>query len=149
MPGNSVHEAPPPTRQEAEAEREGGGRRRRRRGGRGRRREGGAGGGGGKQQPRTPIEGLPNDDELDAESEALERSLRGETGDAGEEVAPAPKQSGRASASASRQPPKPLADVEKTGSKDTHLADDEPADLEPVRRPQSYADLDELPDYDD
>ena len=64
-------------------------------------------------------------------------------------AAPAP-----ASAAASSQPPpKPtIADtppVVRTGSTDRHLNDEEPVHHEPVRRPRSHRDLDQIPDdYD-
>lgn len=133
LPGNSVHEAPITSR--PVDDREQNGRRRRRRGGRGR------GRGGNEQRPpqRTAIEGLPNDDELDAESEALERNLRGDQ---------PPVAESRQQTSNNRQPPRQVS-VVKTGSTDAHLPDDEPADFEPVRKPQSFADLDELPDFED
>jgi hypothetical protein len=101
--------------------------RRRRRGGRRHRerRERAGGRQQGGQQQRRP-EGLPNDDELDAEAAALEARER--------------------AAVKSFPPP---ANVVKTGSADKHLADDEPADREPVARPRSYRDLDALPEYDD
>jgi len=118
--------------------------RRRRRGGRRHRerceRAGGSGGGGGgggrnkggKPQQRRP-EGLPNDDELDAEAAALEAAER------------------RAAAerTARQQSPPPQVNVVKTGSADKHLADDEPVVREPASRPRTYRDLDALPEYDD
>jgi hypothetical protein len=40
--------------------------------------------------------------------------------------------------------------VVRTGSTDKHLADDVPADYAHTpRRPRSYRDLDELPDFDE
>jgi Ribonuclease G/E len=55
----------------------------------------------------------------------------------------------RRAATTKRVPP-PQPQVVKTGSVDKHLADDEPVSHdEPVTRPQSYIDLDALPDYDD
>jgi ribonuclease E len=38
------------------------------------------------------------------------------------------------------------APVVKTGSNDRHIVDDEPIDPQPVRRPRTYRDLDEIPD---
>lgn len=48
----------------------------------------------------------------------------------------------RAGASAARIAPS----VPRTGSTDKHMADDEPVEHEPVRRPRSFRDLDELPE---
>jgi ribonuclease E len=56
---------------------------------------------------------------------------------------------GRSRSVAKRVPP-PMPDVVKTGSADKHLADDEPVDADTAyKRPETYADLDELPDYDE
>ena len=113
------------------------------RGGRGGRNRGGRGRGrGGKNQPprREVIEGLPNDEELDAEAAALEARL-----------AKARVASDGAGPTSIESAPKPIhqSPVVKTGSSDKHLADDEPVAHEPVRRPSSYSDLDELPDFDE
>ncbi len=61
-------------------------------------------------------------------------------------AAPAPRSRSRSS---TRRTPPPQPEVVKTGTVDKHLADDEPIDHEPVKRPRSYRDLDELPDFDD
>jgi ribonuclease E len=66
-----------------------------------------------------------------------------------EPVPAPPARAGRQSSRAKRVPP-PLPEVVKTGSSDKHLADDEPIVPEPAyRHPQSYSDLDELPDFDE
>jgi ribonuclease E len=67
-----------------------------------------------------------------------------------------PASSSRAAASAQRVPPAggegrksavpPAINIVRTGSADKHLADDEPVDPQPLRRPRSYRDLDAIPD---
>jgi hypothetical protein len=59
----------------------------------------------------------------------------------------------RAAASAgdrTAEPPRiPQTPVVRTGSTDRHLVNDEPVHPEPVRRPRTYRDLDEIPeDFD-
>ena len=89
-----------------------------------------------------PIEGLPDDDELDREAAELEAKLA-----KAQEPKPKPAKPTRGKAA----PPAPIEvpDVAPTGSNDSHLVDDEPADGEEVRPPSSFTDLDALPDYDD
>ncbi|MGN6504997.1 MAG: hypothetical protein ACTHM6_05480 [Tepidisphaeraceae bacterium] len=89
---------------------------------------------------------MPNDEELDREAAALEARLAAAR--ASGVVPPTgaittPKQIESAPA------PIPQGEVVKTGSADKHLADDEPVAHDPVRRPSSYSDLDELPDFDE
>jgi len=43
-------------------------------------------------------------------------------------------------------PPVPDQPVVRTGSTDRHLASDEPVIPQPISRPRSYRDLDEIPD---
>ena len=87
-----------------------------------------------------PIEGLPNDEELDREAAELEAKL-----------AKANKPATPKATRGKSTPPAPIEvpDVAPTGSSDSHLVDDEPADGEEVRPPSSFTDLDALPDYDD
>jgi Rne/Rng family ribonuclease len=99
-----------------EGGRRGGRRRRRGRGGRGR---GGAGGQGGPQGPAGS-----NEPQGDYEQEA-------ET----------PQASSRPA-----QSPPPVTPVQRTGSTDRHLLHDEPILPQPLSRPNSYRDLDQIPD---
>ncbi len=154
-------------RRDRNDDQQGGGRRRRgRRGGRNRR---GGGGGPESKKPQFDYTGLPNDEELDREAEELEARHRAQRASQSATTAAAKPQSresnfaaderGTDSSSESSQPtsrqqsaPKrvpPVVNVVKTGSTDKHLADDIPVDHEPVRRPRSRRDLDELPDFDD
>jgi len=147
------------------------------RGRRGGRNRGRGGQGGNRQQPRVVIEGLPDDDELDAEIAALEARLAAERNAPviPAEVTPAPAAKSastkststkaapakaapakstpapRRAVAAKRVPPQtpPPIDVVKTGSVDKHLADDEPVGREIVSAPISFNDLDEIPEFDD
>ena len=121
----------------------------------------------GNAAPRraAPIEGLPNDEELDREAAALEAQLA-KAREA--ELTPPTDHQMHAQPAAAETPParparaprtpkviksstKPIkrANVAKTGSSDKHLVDDEPASGEDVKPPSSFVDLDALPDYDD
>lgn len=109
-----------------------------------------------------PIDEMPHDDDDDTDVEELSDA---ELTTPPPEAAPAPMEEvkkpagkGEKSAPAPRAPrtrstskrvPPPQPDVVKTGTVDKHLADDEPVDHEPVRRPRSVRDLDELPDFDE
>lgn len=134
-PGNTIHSPPYEERPRDDDD----GKKRRRRGGRRHRerrdRVTGRVQGSKPAQPRRP-EGLPSDEELDAEAAALDAAERRAVAERGR-VAPKPLS------------PPPTVNIVKTGSADKHLADDEPADHEPVARPRSYRDLDALPDYDE
>jgi hypothetical protein len=150
-PGNEIDAPPPELRHPKSGKRgrggRGGGRDDRRGGGRpqGMRGHGGGHGGRGQGQrgggrpqnrhaskPKVKYEGLPvDDDEPDAVPAA-----RG----------PVPVRTPPPTASA---PPPPIK-VVRTGSADKHLADDVPVDTDsPPRRPRTYRDLDELPDFDE
>ncbi|MGC4032126.1 MAG: Rne/Rng family ribonuclease [Tepidisphaeraceae bacterium] len=126
--GNDINYVPKPKEEPAGRGRRGG----RQRGGRQR---------GGKQAVKKspPIEGLPDDDELEREAAELEARLAAE------------KAAESKPAARSKRPPQPIEvpDVAPTGSSDSHLADDDPADGEEIRPISSYSDLDALPDYDD
>ncbi|MCS7034951.1 MAG: Rne/Rng family ribonuclease, partial [Phycisphaerae bacterium] len=99
-----------------------GGKKRRRRGGRRHRQRRERAAARAQQNAAARLEGLPSDDEPPPTP-----------------LNPPP----RATA-----PPPPIQ-VVSTGTVDKHLADDEPVDYQPPRRPRSYHDLDELPDFDD
>ena len=128
-PGNDINFVPKPREEPAG------------RGGRGGRRpvRGGRRGPAPKRTP--PIEGLPNDEDLDREAAALEAALA-KAREA--EMTPPSDHVGHAMPAPIKVP-----NVAPTGSTDSHLADDEPADGEEVRPPASYTDLDALPDYED
>lgn len=121
----------------------------------------------GNAAPRRspPIEGLPNDEELDREAAALEAQLAKAreaelTPPTDHQMHAQPAAAEAPAAKPARAPrtpkvikssTKPIkrAEVTKTGSSDKHLVDDEPASGEDVKPPSSFVDLDALPDYDD
>lgn len=154
-PGNDINFVPKPREEPAG------------RGGRGGRGGGRAGGrqgrGRGPVTPKRspPLEGLPNDEELDREAAALEAALAkareaemtppaDHVGHVGHAPAKPAAKSPTPKATAVKLPsPIKIPKVAPTGSTDSHLADDEPADGEDVKPPSSYTDLDALPDYED
>ncbi|MGB7159243.1 MAG: hypothetical protein WBD40_14335, partial [Tepidisphaeraceae bacterium] len=79
---------------------------------------------------------------------ALAQRDEDDHGDAEHDI---PAQDERSSTSAEntvarpKSPPPPLP-VVKTGSTDRHQIDDEPVAPQPVSRPRSYTDLDDIPD---